>query len=221
MFENIPKLVDNTLRALAQTGYMVVISLAVSIVLGGLLGLLIYLTSEELFLRNRVINNIMNVAVNIIRSIPFLILMIFLLPLSKLIVGTKIGPDAVIVPLSICNTAFFARLAEASFSEVDRGVIEAFVASGAPKVSVITKILFPEAFPSFVKNITVTALSVLGYSAMAGLVGGGGLGDLAYRYGYQQYKTDVLLVCIILLIVLVQLIQYTGDGIVSRINKKR
>ena len=208
MFEDIPGIIDHTLSALGQTGYMVVISLALSVVFGGLLGSVIYLTSDPLFVRNRILNNLMNIVVNIIRSVPFLILMVFLLPLSKIIVGTKIGPDAVIVPLSICNIAFFARLAEASFSEVDKGVLEAYVASGSGKLSVVRKILLPEALPSLIKNITVTALSVLGYSAMAGLVGGGGLGDLAYRYGYQRYQTDVMIVCIVVLVLLVQIIQY-------------
>ena len=220
MFEDIPGIIDHTLSALGQTGYMVVISLALSVVFGGLLGSVIYLTSDPLFVRNRILNNLMNIVVNIIRSVPFLILMVFLLPLSKIIVGTKIGPDAVIVPLSICNIAFFARLAEASFSEVDKGVLEAYVASGSGKLSVVRKILLPEALPSLIKNITVTALSVLGYSAMAGLVGGGGLGDLAYRYGYQRYQTDVMIVCIVVLVLLVQIIQYTGDIIAKRIDNK-
>lgn len=157
---------------------------------------------------------------NVIRSVPFLILMVLLLPLSKLVVGTKIGPEAVVVPLSIASTAFLARLAEASFSDVSNGVVEAFLSTGASKFKIITKILLPEALPSLVKNITVTAISILGFSAMAGLVGGGGLGDFAYRYGYQRYRSEILMVCVVILIVLVQLIQTAGDFLVKRISRR-
>ena len=157
---------------------------------------------------------------NIIRSVPFLILMILLLPLSKLIVGTKIGSEAVIVPLSIASIAFFSRLAEASFSDVPKGILEASVASGASKPRIIFKILIPEALPSLVKNITVTAISILGFSAMAGLVGGGGLGDLAYRYGYQRYETDIMIACVVILIILVQVIQWIGDIFATALDKK-
>ncbi|HEX3027732.1 MAG TPA: methionine ABC transporter permease [Clostridia bacterium] len=199
---------------------MVFTSLAAAIILGGVLGLMLYATSNPLFIKNAAVNKIVGVILNIIRSVPFLILMILLLPLSKLIVGTKIGSEAVIVPLSIASVAFFARLAEASFSDVSKGVIEAAVSSGATKYSVIKGILIPEALPSLVKNITVTAISILGFSAMAGLVGGGGLGDLAYRYGYQRYQTDIMIVCVIILVVLVQLIQWVGDIAAKKLDKK-
>ncbi|MGN1481093.1 methionine ABC transporter permease [Porcipelethomonas sp.] len=199
---------------------MVLTSLAAAIVFGGALGLLLYATSNTLFIKNAAINKITGVILNIIRSIPFLILMILLLPLSKLIVGTKIGSEAVIVPLSIASIAFFARLAEASFSDVSQGVIEAAASSGAKKLSIITGILIPEALPSLVKNITVTAISILGFSAMAGLVGGGGLGDLAYRYGYQRYQTDIMIACVVILVVLVQVIQWIGDFAAKKLDKK-
>ena len=220
MFKFDNQILDLIKRSLSETGYMVLISLIVAVLIGGLLGLFLYLTSERLFVKNKVINSILGVILNVVRSIPFLILMIFLLPLTALIVGTKIGTTAVIVPLSIASIAFFARLAEASFSEVDRGVIEAAIASGAKKVNIILKILIPEAAAALIKNITVTAISILGFSAMAGLIGGGGIGDLAYRYGYQRYQQDVMIVCVIILIVLVQLIQIIGDGIAKVINKK-
>lgn len=220
MLEHILNLRDDIQIALGQTAFMVLISLAAAIVFGGLLGLLLYVTSNPLFLKNAVVNKVVGVILNIVRSIPFLILMILLLPLSKLIVGTKIGSEAVVVPLSIASAAFFARLAEASFSEVGKGVIEAAVSSGAAKFHIITGILIPEALPSLVKNITVTAISILGFSAMAGLVGGGGLGDLAYRYGYQRYQTEIMLVCVVILVVLVQLIQWLGDLAVKKLDKK-
>lgn len=220
MFKNILLLKDDILLALSQTAYMVIISLVVAIVLGGILGLFLFTTSNHLFIKNRVINHFVGIILNVVRSIPFLILMIFLLPLSKLIVGTKIGSEAVIVPLSIASIAFFARLAEASFSDVDKGVIEAAIASGASKLSIIIKILIPEAISSLVKNITVTAISILGFSAMAGLLGGGGLGDLAYRYGYQRYQTDIMIICVAILVILVQLVQFIGDLIAKGLNRK-
>ena len=220
MLDNILNLSDDIKTALLQTAFMVFTSLAAAIVIGGALGLLLYATSNQLFIKNQAVNKIVGIILNIIRSVPFLILMILLLPLSKLIVGTKIGSQAVIVPLSIASVAFFARLAEASFSDVNKGVIEAAVSFGASKASIIKNILIPEALPSLIKNITVTAISILGFSAMAGLVGGGGLGDLAYRYGYQRYQTDIMIVCVLILIVLVQIIQWAGDFAVRKTDKK-
>ncbi len=220
MLQNIIALKDDIIEALLQTGYMVIISLIAAIVFGGLLGILLYAASSQHFFKNDIVKKVIGFVLNIIRSVPFLILMILLLPLSKLIVGTKIGPEAVIVPLSIASIAFFARLAEASLSDVSSGVIEAAFSSGASKLRIVFGIIIPEALPSLMKNITVTAISVLGFSAMAGLVGGGGLGDLAYRYGYQRYQTDIMLVCVILLIVIVQLIQWIGDKIAYRLDKK-
>ncbi|NLZ45332.1 MAG: ABC transporter permease [Clostridiales bacterium] len=199
---------------------MVLTSLLIAIIIGGLFGLLLYTTSNNLFVKNTVINKVVGILLNIIRSVPFLILMILLLPLSKLIVGTKIGSEAVIVPLSIASIAFFSRLAEASFSDVPKGILEASVASGASKPRIIFKILIPEALPSLVKNITVTAISILGFSAMAGLVGGGGLGDLAYRYGYQRYETDIMIARVVILIILVQVIQWIGDIFATALDKK-
>ena len=220
MLENIISLKDDIIEALLQTGYMVIISLIAAIVFGGLLGILLYAASSQHFFKNDIVKKVIGFVLNIIRSVPFLILMILLLPLSKLIVGTKIGPEAVIVPLSIASIACFARLAEASLSDVNSGVIEAAFSSGASKLRIVFGIIIPEALPSLMKNITVTAISVLGFSAMAGLVGGGGLGDLAYRYGYQRYQTDIMLVCVILLIVIVQLIQWIGDKIAYKLDKK-
>jgi len=220
VFSNILGLGEELKIALLQTSFMVGTSLIAAVILGGTLGLLLYATSNHLFVKNTMVNRIVGIVLNIIRSVPFLILMILLLPLSKLIVGTKIGSQAVIIPLSIASIAFFARLAEASFSDVNKGVIEAAVSSGAKKFSIISGILLPEALPSLVKNITVTGISILGFSAMAGLVGGGGLGDLAYRYGYQRYQTDIMIACVVVLIVLVQLIQWLGDIIAKKFDKR-
>lgn len=211
---------NEIIKSLGETAYMVIVSLIIAIVAGGLLGLLLFSTSNPLFIKNRVVNRITGIILNIIQSLPFLILMIFLLPLSKLIVGTKIGTSAVIVPLSISATAFFARLSESSFASVSQGVLEAYIVSGAGKLRVIFKILIPEALSSLVVNITVTAITVLGFSAMSGLVGGGGLGDLAYRYGYQRYQTEIMTACVIILVVLVQVIQWAGEKISVLVSRK-
>jgi len=208
-------------KAFKETALMSGISLLAAVVVGGIIGLLLYTTSSSLFVRNRIVNQTAGMVINVVRSIPFLILLVLLIPLSKAVTGTTIGPTAVVIPLSIAAIAFFARLADASFSDVNQGVIEAAISTGASKFSVILRILFPEALPSLVRNITVTAVSIIGFSAMAGTVGGGGIGDLAIRYGYQRYQTDVMLVCVALLIVLVQSVQLIGDVIANKLDKKR
>lgn len=209
------------IKAFEETALMSGVSLIVAVIIGGALGLLLYVTSSPLFIQNRIVNQVAGIIVNIVRSIPFLILLVLLIPISKAIVGTSIGPTAVVIPLSIAAVAFFARLADASFSDVNQGVIEAAVSTGASKWSVIARILMPEALPSLVKNITVTAVSLIGFSAMAGTVGGGGIGDLAIRYGYQRYQTDVMIICVVLLVVLVQVIQLIGDIAAKSLDKKR
>lgn len=208
------------IKAFGETTLMSGISLVIAVIVGGALGLLLYATSNNLFIKNRIINQIAGVIINIVRSIPFLILLVLMIPISKAIVHTTIGPRAVVVPLTAAAVAFFARLADASFADVNHGVVEAAIASGASKWAVIHHILLPEALPSLVKNITVTAVSLIGFSAMAGTVGGGGVGDLAIRYGYQRYQTDVMLICVVLLIALVQLIQLLGDIIAKKLDKK-
>lgn len=220
MLNSLIEIQDKILQALQETALMVGVSLVVAVILGGLLGLILFASNETLFNKNRWVYQILGIVLNVVRSVPFLILMIFLLPLSVVIVGTKIGSTAVIVPLSIAAIAFFGRLSEASFSEVNKGVLEAAIASGAKKSHIIVKILIPEALPSLIKNITVTAISVLGFSAMAGLVGGGGIGDLAYRYGYQRYEQEVMILCVILLIILVQVIQVIGDLLVKAVDRR-
>jgi D-methionine transport system permease protein len=220
MLESFIEIEDKLLKALKETAFMSLTSLALSVLIGLALGLVLYITSEPLLKKNNLIYETVGFIANTISSIPFLILMIFFLPISAFIVGTKIGSKAVLVPLTVAAAAFFARLAEASFSDVDKGVLEAVIASGAKKSHVIFKIVLPEAKVSLIKNITVTAVSVLGFSAMAGLVGGGGIGDLAYRYGYQRYKKEVMIICILVLIILVQLIQKIGDVAVRVISKR-
>ncbi|MCR5002555.1 MAG: ABC transporter permease subunit [Lachnospiraceae bacterium] len=220
MLESFIEIEDKLIKALQETAFMTITSLVIAVILGIGLGLILFITSEPLLSKNTPVYEVIGFVANTISSIPFLILMIFFLPISAAVVGTKIGSKAVLVPLTVAAAAFFGRLAEASFSDVDKGVLEAVISSGARKSHVIFKIVLPEARISLIKNITVTAITVLGFSAMAGLVGGGGIGDLAYRYGYQRYKKEVMIICILLLIILVQLVQTIGDLTVRALNKR-
>jgi len=206
--------------ALMESLFMVGNSLIVSILLGGVIGLLLYVTTSKLFFRNKVINEICGIIVNILRSIPFIILLVTLMPITKMIVGTNIGPKAVVVPLTVTAIAFYARLSQAAFAEVDNGVLEAASACGAHPIKIIYGILLPEARVGLINGITVTTISLIGYSAMAGTVGGGGIGDLAVRYGYQRYETDVMLLCVLILVIIVQGIQLFGDSIAKKANKR-
>lgn len=221
MFDSLVKVLPDLGDALGETAFMCIPALIAGVVLGGGLGIVLYATSTQLFVKNTVVNKVLGALVNIVRSIPFLILLIFLLPLSALVVGTKIGSEAVIIPLAVAAIAFFARLTEAALAEVDRGMLEAAFAIGASKPKVIFSIVLPEAAVPLIKNVTITAISLLGYSAMAGLVGGGGLGDLAYRYGYQRYQLEIMVACIVVLIVLVQIIQLVGDACASKTERTR
>ena len=214
------ELTQALIKAFSETTEIVLASLVISVVLGGLIGLLLFMTSNPLFTKNRVVNQIVGLIINITRSIPFIILLVLLLPFTRLVIGTTIGSTSVIVPLSVAAIAFYARLAEASFSDVSHGVLEAAVASGSKLFYIIIHVLIPEALPQLIKNITVTAISLIGYSAMAGTVGGGGVGDLAIRYGYQRYQTEVMIICVILLILIVQALQIIGDYAAKAVNKK-
>ena len=198
---------------------MIAISLIISLIVGGALGLILYITSNQLFFKNKLVNSIAGFIVNIIRSLPFVILLVLLIPFTKLITGTQIGPTAASVPISIASIAFFARLSEGAFNEIDKGVIEAAISSGAGFFLIFKDVLLVEARPSLIRAVTVNLISLIGCSAMAGIVGGGGIGDLAVRYGYYRYETGVMIVTVVILIVLVQFIQITGDLIVKRISK--
>ncbi|WP_025689655.1 methionine ABC transporter permease [Paenibacillus zanthoxyli] len=197
--------------AIWETLIMIGISLAASLVFGLLIGLILYLSSSPLFFPRRTLNAVMGVLVNVIRSVPFVILLVLLIPLTKLIVNTTIGPVAASVPLAFASVAFFARLVEGAFSEVDKGVLEAAIATGAGLGLILRKVLFVEAMPGLIRATTVTVISLIGYSAMAGLVGGGGIGDLAIQYGYYRYETGVMIATVLLLIVIVQGAQFVGD----------
>ena len=199
---------------------MVFISTVFTVILGLPLGILLVITREDSVLPNSKIYNSLSILINITRSIPFVILMIFIIPFTRLVVGSSIGTNAAIVPLVVAAIPFFARLVEGSILEVNPGVIEAGVSMGASPIEIVLKILIPEAMPSLVLNVTVTIINIIGYSAMAGAVGGGGLGYLAIGYGYHRFQTDVMFATVIILIILVQLIQISGNKISNSIYRK-
>lgn len=207
-------------KAFFETIYMVGIAILVALLIGMPLGIILYVTDNGLILQNRFIKSAAGIVTNLVRSIPFIILLVFLLPFTKLLLGTQIGPTAAAVPLSIAAIPFFARMVESSAREIDRGVIEAAVSVGAKPWTIIKDIILPEAKPGIVSGLTITIISLIGYSAMAGTVGGGGIGDLAIRYGYYRYDNVVMYTTVVVLIVLVQVIQFSGDFIAKKINKR-
>ena len=197
---------------------------AVATIIGGIigipLGITLVTTSKGHILESRFINQILGTIVNIIRSIPFIILMVAIIPLTRLIAGTSIGTTAACVPLTIVAIPFLSRLVETSIRDVDFGLVEAAESMGATPFQIIRKVLIPEALPTIINNITVLIVNLIGASAMAGAIGGGGLGDIAIRYGYQRFRPDVMLATIILLIVVVNVIQAGGDFASRKKNKK-
>lgn len=207
-------------KAFFETLYMVGIAVAVAILIGMPLGIVLYVTDNGLILENRFIKTVAGIVTNLVRSIPFIILLVFLLPFTNFLLGTQIGPTASAVPLSVAAIPFFARIVESSAREIDRGVIEAAVSVGAKPWTIIKDIILPEAKPGIISGLTITIISLVGYSAMAGTVGGGGIGDLAIRYGYYRYDNTVMYTTVVVLIVLVQVIQYTGDFIAKKVNKR-
>jgi D-methionine transport system permease protein len=219
MNDTMRELFEDLLKAFGETFQMVGISLTLSIVVGVPLGLLLFITSRGLFLQNRFISAVGGILVNIIRSVPFVILLVLVLPLTQRLVGSTIGPGAASVPLSIASVAFYARMVHVALCEVNRGVIEAATATGATPLQIIIHVLLPEALPGLLRGLTVTAVSLIGYSAMAGIVGGGGVGDLAIRFGYYRYETNVMIVTVVILIVLVQIVQSFGDFVAGRADK--
>jgi D-methionine transport system permease protein len=218
-WEQIFTLVGN---ATLETLIMVFFSTLFSVILGLPLGILICVTDPVAGIMPKpVLNQVLNRIVDVLRSFPFLILMIILFPLSRLIIGTTIGTTATIVPLSIAAAPFVARIIETALKEIDPGVIQAARAMGSTNMQIILKVLIPEALPSLVDGITLTIINVIGYSAMAGTIGGGGLGDLAIRYGYQRFRIDILIFAVIVILILVGLIQMIGTKISQNLMKKR
>jgi len=215
------KIISLLLPAFSETIYMVSFSVIFSLFIGVPMGILLYVTKPDNILPMNKLNKVLDLIVNIGRSFPFIILMILVLPISRFIIGTTIGSTASIVPLSISAAPFVARIIEGAISEVDRGIIEASISLGASKFQIITKVLIPEAFPSLIHGITLTIINLIGYSAMAGAIGGGGLGDVAIRYGYQRFQVDIMVISVVSIIILVQIVQFTGNTIVNSINAKR
>jgi D-methionine transport system permease protein len=208
------------LDALGETLLMVGVSGALATALGLPLGVLLLVTNKGHIVDNRSVNAVVGAVVNATRSTPFIILMVAIIPLTRIVVGTSIGTPAAIVPLTLAAIPFVARLFEAALREVEPGVIQAVQAMGATRLQIITKVLLPEAAPGLIASVTVMLVSLTGYSAMAGAVGGGGLGDLGIRYGYQRFQPEVMAAVVIVLIVLVQATQTIGDRLVRRFSRK-
>lgn len=206
--------------AFGETFTMVCISTLCAVIFGLPLGIAIYVTDRHLFWQNRFVYLISTILVNIIRSIPFVILLVLLLPLTQLLLGNTIGPVAAAVPMSVAAIAFYARLVDSALREVDPGIVEAAEAFGASPTRIIATVLLPEALAGLLRGLTITLVSLIGYSAMAGIVGGGGVGDLAIRFGYYRYETEVMVVTVIALVVLVQVVQTLGDMLSRRANKR-
>lgn len=213
-------LFDLMLPSLRDTLYMVSLSTLFAVLLGLPLGIILVITDKGHIWEKPKLNQALGFIINIMRSLPFIILIIAIFPLSRLIVGTTIGSTASIVPLSISAAPFVARIIETSLREVSWGVIEASISMGASVPQIIFRVMIPEAMPSLILGITLTIISIIGYSAMAGAIGGGGLGDLAIRYGYQRFETDVLIATIIVLVILVEIIQHIGNLIAKKVDKR-
>jgi D-methionine transport system permease protein len=205
--------------AFMQTLYMIGISLVISVAIGLPIGFLIYVTDRGLFLQNKVVNQVVGFIVNLIRSIPFIILLVALLPFTGWLIGTTIGPTAASVSLTVAAIPFFARLVESALRKIDYGVVESAIAAGGTPWMIIKDVLFPEAKSGIISAVTITIISLIGTSAMAGTVGGGGIGDLAIRFGYYRYDDTIMISTIVILIVLVQVIQLVGDFIAKAIQK--
>lgn len=201
-----------------QTLYMVGVSMAISTLFGVPLGVGVVVTEKGNILENKYVNFILSAIINVVRSIPFIVLMVALIPFTRLLVNTSIGTTAAVVPLTIAAIPFIGRIVENSLKEVDNGVIEAAQAMGSTPWEIITKVLLPEALPSLVLGLTITAITLIGFSAIAGAIGAGGLGDIAVRYGYHRFETVIMVKTVILLIVLVQGVQTFGNWLANTLD---
>lgn len=211
---------DLLLTATWETIYMVAVAGIVGFAFGIPLGVILHTSKKGGLLENPRLNNVLGAIVNIGRSVPFLVLMVAIIPVTKMIVGTFIGTTAAIVPLTIGAIPFVARLIEGALLEVPSGLVEAAQSMGATPMQIIAKVLLPEAMPTIINSVTITLVTLVSYSAMAGTVGGGGLGDVAIRYGFHRYDITVMAVTVVMLIVLVQIIQSIGDNLVRRVDHR-
>ena len=207
-------------EAAGDTLLMLVASLAITVILGLPLGVALYATGRGRILENRIVHAVLSFTVNVLRSVPFIILLIVMLPLTVLLVGTSLGVAGAIPPLVVGAAPFYARLVETALREVERGMIEATQAMGGTTWQIVRRVLLPEALPGLIAGATVTAIALVGYTAMAGVVGAGGLGDLAIRFGYQRFQTDVMVVTVVLLLVIVQILQVLGDRWVAKVSHR-
>lgn len=214
-------LIEILSKGLGQTIYMVIVTALISNFLGFALGITMAITDKGHIWPHLRTNKILGTFINIIRSVPEIILIVVLIPLTRVIIGTSLGTTATIVPLTIGVTPYLARVYENALRTVERGKIEAAHAMGANEWQIVFKVIVPEALPAIVRGLTLGMISIIGVTAVAGATGAGGLGDLAIRYGYQRYRTDVLFGTVILIILLVQFVQFLGDFIATAINKKR
>lgn len=213
--------INMILLGIGETLLMVIVSTLFGYLFGLPLGIGLYITNDDGIKPNKTVYRILDIIVNIGRSIPFLILLILLIPFTRLIVGKSFGTIATIVPLTISAIPFIGRMVESSLKEVDKGVIEAAQSMGASTFQIITKVLLVEARPSLINGVTICLGTIVGYSAMAGTVGGGGLGDIAIRYGYYRYQTDIMLITVVIIVVLVQLFQLLGNKLSIKLDKRK
>ena len=203
-----------------ETVYMTFVSLFFAAIFGLLIGILLYCTQTGGLLQNKVLNRIVDIIVNVLRAIPFLILLILLIPLTRALVGTMLGAKAALPPLIFASTPFFARMCVIAFQDVDKGTIEAAKAMGASNSQIIFKVLLPESMPAIVSGIAVTGISLVGYTAMAGAIGAGGLGNLAYMYGFARRNDAILYSSTVIIVLIVFVIQWVGDAVVKKIDKR-
>ena len=213
-------MISELLHGIWETLYMTLTSTVMAYVLGIPVGIILYITDKNGICKSRPVNFILGVIVNVLRSVPFLILLVAILPFTRLVVGTTLGSTAAIVPLVVAAAPFVARMVESSLKEVDGGLIEAAQSMGASPVQIILKVLIPEAKPSLLVGSAIAVTTILGYSAMAGFVGGGGLGAIAINYGYYRYNNKVMLITVLLLVVIVQILQELGMRVATRTDKR-
>ena len=214
-------MIDLLLKSLGETCYMVLIAIVLATLIGLPLGVILTVTRKDHIMPNSLVNSVLGAIVNATRSTPFIILMVAIIPFTRMIVGSSIGTTAAIVPLTITAAPFIARVIESSLLEVDRGVIEAAQSMGASPFQIIGKVMLPESLHSIVLGITLALIALIGASAMAGALGGGGLGDLAIRYGYQRFQMDVMIATVIVLIIMVQGVQTIGNMLSRKLNKNK
>ena len=217
MFEDMIPLLT---KALGETVYMVAVSMIIATIIGVPVGVLLHVTTKGQILESPILNKVLSSVINAVRSIPFIILLVAIIPFTRLVVGSSIGTTAAMVPLVIASIPFIGRQVETSLREVPEGIVEAAQSMGATPMQIISRVLLPEAMPNIVAQLTTVVIALVGESAMAGAVGGGGLDDLAIRYGYQRFRPEIMLATVVILIIMVQLVQFAGNKLAAKLNKK-